>query len=47
MKTDPRIDMLQGKIIRITCIIELYQGKPEIEVTATDQIKSLDPQLVR
>jgi hypothetical protein len=39
MTTDLRIDTLQGKIIGITGIIELYQGKPEIEVTSTDQIK--------
>jgi DNA/RNA endonuclease YhcR with UshA esterase domain len=39
MTTDPRIDTLQGKIIGITGIIDLYQGKPEITVTSTDQIK--------
>jgi hypothetical protein len=33
---------LQGKIIGITGIIELYQGKPEIEVMSEDQIKGLD-----
>jgi DNA/RNA endonuclease YhcR with UshA esterase domain len=44
MTTDLRIAMLQGKIIGITGIIELYQGKPEIEVTSTDQIKGLDSQ---
>jgi RecJ-like exonuclease len=42
MGTDERIAMLQGKIIGIIGIIELYQGKPEIEVTSTDQIKGLD-----
>ena len=42
METDQRIAMLQGKIIGIIGIIELYQGKPEIEVTSTDQIKGLD-----
>ncbi len=47
MGTDQRIDMLQGKMIGIIGIIELYQGKPEIEVTATDQIKGLDPQPVQ
>src|SRR6267378_3048563 len=36
MTTDQRIGTLQGKIIGITGIIELYQGKPEIEVTTTD-----------
>jgi DNA/RNA endonuclease YhcR with UshA esterase domain len=30
------------KIIGITGIIELYQGKPEITVTSLDQIKGLD-----
>jgi RecJ-like exonuclease len=44
MGADQRIAMLQGKIIGITGIIELYQGKPEIEVTSTDQIKGLDSQ---
>jgi hypothetical protein len=47
METDQRIAMLQGKIISIISIIgiiELYQGKPEIEVTSTDQIKGLDSQ---
>jgi hypothetical protein len=39
METDQRIAMLQGKIIGIIGIIELYQGKPEINVTSTDQIK--------
>ena len=39
MTTDQRIAILQGKIIGITGIIELYQGKPEIEVTSTEQIK--------
>ena len=38
---------LQGKIIGITGTIELYQGKPEIKVTSTDQIKGLDSQLVQ
>jgi len=47
METYQRIAMLQGKIIGITGIIELHQGKPEIKVTSADQIKSLDSQLVR
>src|SRR6202795_585798 len=34
MTTDQRIAILQGKIIGITGIIELYQGKPQIEVTS-------------
>src|SRR6266403_5928864 len=44
METDQRIAMLQGKIIGITGIIELHQGKPEIKVTSADQIKGLDSQ---
>ena len=42
METDQRIAMLQGKIIGITGIIELHQGKPEIKVTSGDQIKGLN-----
>lgn len=38
---------LQGKILSITGIIELYQGKPEIKVTSADQIKELKSQLVQ
>jgi RecJ-like exonuclease len=45
MTTDLRIATLQGKIIGITGTIELYQGKPQIEVTATDQIKGLNSQI--
>ena len=47
MTTDLRIDTLQGKVIGIIGTIELHEGKPEIEVTATDQIKGLDSQLVQ
>jgi RecJ-like exonuclease len=47
MQIDQRIATLQGKIIGITGIIELYQGKPQIEVMATDQIKGLNSQLAR
>jgi len=47
LETDQRIAMLQGKIIGITGIIELHQGKPEIKVTSGDQIKGLDPQQVQ
>ena len=39
--TDQRIATLQGKIIGIIGTIELYQGKPEIKVMSTDQIKGL------
>ena len=41
MATDQVIAMLQGKIIGIAGTIELYQGKPEIEVMSIDQIKGL------
>ena len=44
---DQRIDTLQGKVVGITGTIELYQGKPEIKVTSTDQIKGLKPQLAQ
>ena len=37
--TDQWIAGLQGKIIGISGTIELYQGKPKIKVTSTDQIK--------
>jgi DNA/RNA endonuclease YhcR with UshA esterase domain len=37
--TDQWVAGLQGKIIGITGKIELHQGKPEIKVTSTDQIK--------
>jgi hypothetical protein len=37
--TDQWIAGLQGKIIGITGNIELHQGRPEIKVTSTDQIK--------
>jgi DNA/RNA endonuclease YhcR with UshA esterase domain len=47
METDQRIATLQGKIIGITGIIELHQGKPEIKVTSADQIKGLNPQQVQ
>jgi hypothetical protein len=47
METDRRIAMLQGKIVGITGIIELHQGRPEIKVTSGDQIKGLNSQLVQ
>jgi len=42
--TDQRIATLQGKTIGITGTIELYQGKPEIEVTSIARIKGADSQ---
>jgi len=47
MTTDLRIATLQGMIIGITGIIELYEGKPEIKVTSADQFKDLDTQLAQ
>jgi len=47
MESEQRIATLQGKIIGITGIIELYQGKPEIKVTSADQFKGLDAQPVQ
>ena len=47
MESDQRIATLQGKIIGITGIIELFQGKPEIKVTSADQFKGLDAQPVQ
>jgi len=44
---DQRLTMIQGKIISITGIIELYKGKPEIKVVWLDQIKGLDSQTER
>jgi DNA/RNA endonuclease YhcR with UshA esterase domain len=42
--TDQRIATLQGKMIGITGTVEVYQGKPEIEVTSIAQIKGADSQ---
>jgi len=42
--TDQRIATLQGKTIGIIGTIELYRGKPEIEVTSIAQIKGADSQ---
>ena len=47
MADDQRVAALQGKIIGITGIIELYEGKPEIKVTSADQFKDLDTQLAQ
>jgi DNA/RNA endonuclease YhcR with UshA esterase domain len=47
LATDQRITMLQGEIIGINGIIELYKGKPEIKVTSADQIKGLKSQPVQ
>jgi RecJ-like exonuclease len=44
--TDPKVAALPGKSIGITGTIEVFQGKPEIELTSIDQIKGLDSPLV-
>jgi hypothetical protein len=44
--TDHRITTLPGKTIGITGKIELYQRKPEIQITSADQLKDLDSQRV-
>ena len=46
MADDQRITTFPGKTIGITGKIELYQGKPEIQITSADQIKDLDSQRV-
>jgi DNA/RNA endonuclease YhcR with UshA esterase domain len=40
--TDQRIATLQGTRIGMTGTIELYHGKPEIEVLSINQIKGAD-----
>ena len=42
-----KLAMIHGKTISITGTIELYKGKPGIEVVSADQIKGLDPPLVQ
>src|ERR1700739_205677 len=36
--TDQRLTMIEGKTISITGIIQLRDGKPEIEIVSADQI---------
>jgi hypothetical protein len=38
--SDPSLQELQGKTVKITGVIELYHGKPEIKITSNDQIVS-------
>jgi DNA/RNA endonuclease YhcR with UshA esterase domain len=38
--SDPSLQELQGKTVKITGVIELYHGKPEIKITSRDQIVS-------
>lgn len=37
---DSSLQLLQGKTVKITGVIELYRGKPEIKITSRDQIVS-------
>jgi DNA/RNA endonuclease YhcR with UshA esterase domain len=45
--SDQRITMMQGRTISITGTVEIRDGKPEINVVSTDQIKGLDIQPAR
>ena len=36
--TDPNLSNLQGKKVKITGTVQLYRGKPEIKVSAKEQI---------
>src|SRR5262245_23074774 len=38
LASDPSIQSLQGKRVKITGLIEPYRGKPEIKVLSRDQI---------
>lgn len=40
LASDPSLQTLQGKTVRITGTTKLYHGKPEIEITSKDQIVS-------
>jgi DNA/RNA endonuclease YhcR with UshA esterase domain len=42
-----QLTMLSGKTVSITGTIELYQGKPEINIIRADQIKVLHSQTGR
>jgi hypothetical protein len=41
LANDPWLLSLQGKTIRITGLVQLYKGKPEIRVSDKSQIKEL------
>ena len=41
MAADRRLTMLPGKTISISGIVEINQGRPEIEIVSADQIKGL------
>jgi len=40
LASDPSLQLLQGKTVKITGMIELYHGKPEIKIMSKDQLVS-------
>jgi DNA/RNA endonuclease YhcR with UshA esterase domain len=40
LASDPSLQLLQGKTVKIIGVIKLYRGKPEIKIMAKDQIVS-------
>jgi hypothetical protein len=40
LASDPSLQLLQGKTVKITGVVKLYRGKPEIKITSKDQIVS-------
>ena len=38
LASDPSLQLFQGKAVKITGVIELYHGKPEIKITSKAQI---------
>jgi hypothetical protein len=40
LASDASLQLLQGKTVKITGIVELYHGKPEIKITSRDQLVS-------
>jgi DNA/RNA endonuclease YhcR with UshA esterase domain len=40
LATDPSLQLLQGKTVKITGTIKLYRDKPEIKIMSKDQIQS-------
>jgi hypothetical protein len=40
LASDPSLELLQGKTVKISGVVELYHGKPEIRITSKEQIAS-------
>jgi hypothetical protein len=38
LSTDPALWSLRGRRVKVSGIIELYRGKPEIKIVSTDQL---------